>query len=117
MLMNEEYSLAGRNPELLTIKEVATAYRVHEMTVRRHIATGRLRAVRVGRGMRVRRDEMESYLEAQEVSRSDDELAGALLLASDDALFGLVGAVASEAAAGLSGNKYAALGEAYETGR
>lgn len=39
--------------KLLTVKEVAERLRVHEMTVRRHIKSGRLRSTRVGRGVRV----------------------------------------------------------------
>lgn len=38
---------------LLTVDEVAERLRVHPITVRRHIKAGRLRAVRIGRTVRV----------------------------------------------------------------
>jgi excisionase family DNA binding protein len=46
--------------ELLTVNEVATMLRVSPLTVRRHIASGRLRALRVGRRIRVPRECVES---------------------------------------------------------
>jgi excisionase family DNA binding protein len=47
--------------KLLTVKEAAERYRVHEMTIRRHIARGWLRAVRVGRAVRIREEDLENY--------------------------------------------------------
>src|SRR4051812_41611171 len=49
--------------ELMTIQEAADALRVKPITVRRYIAKGNLRAVRVGRGLRVERDEVEKLPE------------------------------------------------------
>jgi excisionase family DNA binding protein len=40
--------------QLLTVKEVAERLRLHPITVRRLIASGRLSAVRIGRAVRVR---------------------------------------------------------------
>jgi excisionase family DNA binding protein len=40
--------------QLLTVREVAERLRLHPITVRRHIASGRLPAVRIGRAVRVR---------------------------------------------------------------
>ena len=48
-------------PEFLTVREVAIICRVHEVTIRRHIRQGLLRAVRVGRKLRVRQDDLERY--------------------------------------------------------
>jgi len=48
---------------LLTVAEVARRLRLHEITVRRHIKAGTLRAVRVGRGIRVREEELERFLQ------------------------------------------------------
>jgi excisionase family DNA binding protein len=42
-----------RSERLLTVAEVAERLRVHPITVRRHIKAGRLRAVRIGRSVRV----------------------------------------------------------------
>jgi excisionase family DNA binding protein len=47
---------------LLTVPEVAERLRVHPITVRRHIKAGRLKAVRVGRNIRVRPEDLEEYL-------------------------------------------------------
>lgn len=49
--------------ELLTVREVAQALRVSPMTVRRHIAAGKLSAVRVGRSIRISRDAVERFAE------------------------------------------------------
>lgn len=53
--------------DLLTVAEVAEMLRVSTMTVYRLIRTGQLPAVRVGRSYRVRRGDLESYLEEQTV--------------------------------------------------
>jgi excisionase family DNA binding protein len=51
--------------ELLTVSEVAKRLRLHEMTVRRHIKSGRLRAVRVGRRIRILDQDVERILEPE----------------------------------------------------
>ncbi len=48
--------------ELLTVSEIARACRVHEMTIRRHINAGELKALRVGRTIRVRREDLDDFL-------------------------------------------------------
>ncbi len=47
---------------LLTVPEVAERLRVHPITVRRHIKAGRLRAVRIGRAVRVREADLAVLL-------------------------------------------------------
>ena len=47
---------------LLTVHEVAEIMRVSNMTVYRLIRAGELRAVRVGRGYRIRERDVEAYL-------------------------------------------------------
>lgn len=49
---------------LLTVAEVARRLRLHQMTVRRQIRAGRLRAVRVGRGIRLREEDLEAFVTA-----------------------------------------------------
>ncbi|MFN2555260.1 MAG: helix-turn-helix domain-containing protein [Nitriliruptorales bacterium] len=49
--------------ELLTVAEVAGLLRVSTMTVYRLIRTGELPAVRVGRNYRVRRIDLDLYLQ------------------------------------------------------
>ncbi len=53
---------------LLTVQEVAERLRVHPITVRRHIKAGRLRAVRVGRSVRVRVSDLEAFLRPETAS-------------------------------------------------
>jgi excisionase family DNA binding protein len=48
--------------ELLTVKETARLLRVSPITIRRYIASGRLPAERVGRGIRVRRKAIEGFV-------------------------------------------------------
>jgi excisionase family DNA binding protein len=50
---------------LLTVDEVAERLRVHPITVRRHIKAGRLRAVRIGRSVRVRPHDLEVFEQPQ----------------------------------------------------
>lgn len=47
----------------LTVAEVARQLRVSNMTVYRIIKSGHLAAVRVGRGYRIREDDLRRYLE------------------------------------------------------
>jgi excisionase family DNA binding protein len=53
--------------ELLTVDEVAEHMRVSNMTVYRLIKAAELPAIRVGRGYRVRSDDLASYLDAGRV--------------------------------------------------
>lgn len=55
---------------LITVAEVASLMRVSRMTVYRLIKRGDLVAVRVGRNYRVRAEDLEVYLQAQDVSQS-----------------------------------------------
>jgi excisionase family DNA binding protein len=48
--------------DLLTVKETARLLRVSPITIRRYIASGRLQAERVGRGIRVRREAIEDFI-------------------------------------------------------
>ena len=52
---------------LLTVAEVAAAMRVSNMTVYRLIKSGELPAVRVGKGYRIRRSELQRFLEERSV--------------------------------------------------
>lgn len=51
--------------EWLTVTEIKTELRVHAMTVYRLIHAGRLDAVKVGRSYRVRRADLDRYLEGE----------------------------------------------------
>jgi excisionase family DNA binding protein len=54
-------------PEYLTVKEVAAIYKVNEITVRRHIRSGKLRAVKVGGRVRVRKEDAEALAQPVQV--------------------------------------------------
>lgn len=47
----------------LTVSEVARHLRVSNMTVYRLVKSGQLSAVRIGRGYRIREDDVHRYLE------------------------------------------------------
>jgi excisionase family DNA binding protein len=49
--------------ELLTVKETADLLRVSTVTVRRYIASGKLAAVRVGRNIRIRQEDVMGVVE------------------------------------------------------
>jgi excisionase family DNA binding protein len=47
-------------PEYLTVRDVAAIYKVNEITVRRHIRSGKLRAAKIGGRVRVRKEDAEA---------------------------------------------------------
>ena len=49
--------------KFLTVSEVARHLRVSNMTVYRLVKSGQLSAVRIGRGYRIREDDVHRYLE------------------------------------------------------
>ena len=49
--------------DLMKVPEVAAGLRTSKMTVYRLIKAGRLDAIRVGRGFRIRRASFQAYLE------------------------------------------------------
>ncbi|MGB2757613.1 MAG: helix-turn-helix domain-containing protein [Acidimicrobiia bacterium] len=53
--------------QLLTVQEIASAMRVSEMTVYRLIRDGRLGAVRIGKHLRVSREEFHAFLDSNAV--------------------------------------------------
>lgn len=52
---------------LLTVREVAAAMRVSNMTVYRLIKAGELHAIRVGRNFRIRESDVDRYFDARAV--------------------------------------------------
>ena len=50
-------------PEYLTVREVAAIYKVNEITVRRHIRNGKLRAVKIGGRVRVRKEDADAFVQ------------------------------------------------------
>jgi excisionase family DNA binding protein len=56
---------------LLTVGEVASAIRVSNMTVYRLIKSGELPALRVGKNYRLRRSDVERFLDERSVRAKD----------------------------------------------
>ena len=56
---------------LLTVSEVAALLHVSNMTVYRLIKSGQLTAIRVGKNYRIRRTEVEKYLDDRAVQVED----------------------------------------------
>jgi excisionase family DNA binding protein len=63
-------SSAERQPDLVSVRDVADQLGVHPETIRRLIHDGRLDAVRVGRVLRVHREAVDSFLARQRVKPS-----------------------------------------------
>ena len=66
---------------MLTVREVAERLRLHEMTVRRHIREGRLRALRVGGRIRVQEEELMRLSSERRYDEPTPEQLRARLLA------------------------------------
>ncbi len=99
--------------ELLTIADVARMWGVHAVTVRRRIAAGRLPAERVGRTLRVRREDLESAAPAD--GDGDHLPPPGPPFTEDDPLWDLVGKFDDPEGAWVSSDKHRALAEAYRT--
>ncbi len=74
---------------LLTVQETAALLKTSEGTVRRHLAAGRLPAVRVGRLIRIRREAVERFLEPVAPASSEPATV-------DDPLWSIVGIVSTD---------------------
>ncbi|MBI4493356.1 MAG: methionine adenosyltransferase [Chloroflexi bacterium] len=104
--------------ELLTIQETAGLLKVNAITVRRYIAAGRLPAVRVGRGVRVRKEAVEQFLAPVTPERAGLGLSipQGKPFTMDDSLWNIVGIGESEGPTDISEHKHQYLAEAYATG-
>jgi excisionase family DNA binding protein len=95
--------------ELLTVREVATICRVHEVTIRRHIRQGLLRSVRVGRSLRIRGEDLERYVGGPVSAGGEVNARKGRPLRSDDPILELFGSVRDRSAPWVSSDKYRAL--------
>jgi len=99
--------------ELLTVHEAAQTLRVSLITVRRYIASGKLRAVRAGKGVRVHRESLEQFITPVEPREGEPGpvLPRGKALSSGDPLWELVGS-ATDAEPTDASKKYEYLAEA-----
>jgi excisionase family DNA binding protein len=50
---------------LLTTQDIAELLEMHITTIRRYIREGKIKAIRIGREYRIRREDFEEFLEAR----------------------------------------------------
>lgn len=123
--------------DLLTVNETARLLRVSPITIRRYIASGKLSAERVGRGVRVRREAIEDFVtpiapsagklengldddlveiyspsSPDEEEAEPDELVGQPFT-MDDPLWNMFGIGESDDPTEVAENKHEYLAEAY----
>lgn len=99
--------------ELLTVQEAAGELRVSTMTVRRHIASGRLRAVRAGRAVRIERSALDAFVTPVLLAEADDAESGSRPLSFDAPIWQLVGIIDDDGPTDGSTNHDKYLAEAY----
>jgi excisionase family DNA binding protein len=98
--------------ELMTVQEAASYLKVAPVTVRRYIAQGRLRALRVGRGVRVNKEAVERMPTAIRASRPT-RLPKGRPTTADDPLWNIIGIADTKGPKDVSINKHKYLAEAY----
>jgi excisionase family DNA binding protein len=55
--------------EYLTTKEIASALKVHILTIRRWIASGKLPATFLGKEFRIKKSDFEKFIEDRQVKK------------------------------------------------
>jgi excisionase family DNA binding protein len=98
--------------ELLTIQETAQMLKVNPITIRRFIADGRLEAVRVGRGVRVRKEAVDQLTQPVALKSARTRVARRTVrpMTWDDPMSKLVGS-ATDAPPTDSSKKYEYLAD------
>ncbi len=97
--------------ELLTVQETATLLKVAPITVRRFIADGWLLAVRVGRGVRIEKENVEQLLQPAQKGHRPRGMTRPLTL--DDPSFQLIGTARSGGPGDVAERTDDYLAEAY----
>lgn len=103
--------------EFLTVNETAAMLKVSPLTVRRHIAAGRLGVVRVGRAVRVRREAIERFIEPEPpMARQPEDPASRTwpLFTDDDPLWDLVGFISTGEPTDIAEHKDEYIADAIE---
>jgi excisionase family DNA binding protein len=107
--------------ELLTVNETANMLRVSPITIRRYIASGRLRAERVGHVIRIRREAIDEFIAPvagvrtvdvdEEAPEDSGDLPGRPT-SDDDPLWNIIGIGRSDGADDVATNKHKYLADA-----
>lgn len=92
----------------MTVQETAEVLKVSTVTVRRYIASRRLAAVRIGRSVRIRKEDVDRLPVEFVPSRH----GRGRRTSADDPLWGIIG-IASSQPDDVSENKHKYLAEAY----
>lgn len=105
--------------ELYTVNETAALLKISPLTVRRHIAAGRLSVVRVGRAVRVRREAIEQLIAPVPATPRTDQSAEMAsrswpLFTDDDPLWDLVGFVSTDEPTDIAERKDEYIADAIE---
>ncbi|HEV7214059.1 MAG TPA: helix-turn-helix domain-containing protein, partial [Chloroflexota bacterium] len=90
--------------------------RVSPLTIRRYIASGRLAAVKVGKGVRIQREALAQLLEpvaAGAPESADDDVATTGRFTHTDSLWNIVGIAESDGPGDISADKHKYLADAY----
>ena len=69
------FALHQDPPDVLTVKEIAYAMRVHYCTARSLVKNGDVKAYKVGHQWRVKKEALEDYLEKQQNGTAQTENA------------------------------------------
>jgi len=101
--------------ELLTVREAAQMLRVNPITIRRYIASGRLAAVRVGKGIRVPRESLDQFVKPvkRKAGKQPAPVPRGRPTRADDALWNIIGMGRSDGPTDVSENKHKYLAQAY----
>jgi excisionase family DNA binding protein len=106
---------------LLTVQETAKVLKVSPITVRRYIAAGRLPAVKVGKGIRVREESLDGVIQPVEAKQApqapDKPVRPGRRKPSAEALLNLIGIGSSDEPTDVAKLKDEYLAKAYEARR
>jgi excisionase family DNA binding protein len=67
--MTEKTKAVLQKPDFCTVKETAQQLRLCEKHVRRLIERGELPAYRFGAALRIKKDDIDAYVEAQRITK------------------------------------------------
>ena len=106
--------LKATSMDFYTVDETARMLKVSSMTVRRHISTGRLSAVRVGRSVRIERTAVDAFVQPLVVPTDLHYVSPATeYLTFDDPLGGIVGMIHDDGPTDVAENHDRYLADAY----